>query len=72
MKKLRSMSKLRYNEKNKIHFVWFTILVICVTITHCYQKSRANSYYKKILQTAAESCSYEVIELLVEKKYSIC
>lgn len=41
--------------------------VMCVIITCCYQTSRANSYYRKILQTAAESCSYEVIDLLVGK-----
>ncbi|TNK93734.1 ankyrin repeat domain-containing protein [Wolbachia endosymbiont of Leptopilina clavipes] len=61
------MSQLKCNEKEKIHFVWFIILMVCVVITYCYQKSRANSYYRKILQTAAENCSYEVIELLVGK-----
>ncbi|WP_395460254.1 ankyrin repeat domain-containing protein [Wolbachia endosymbiont (group B) of Myelois circumvoluta] len=61
------MSQLKCNEKDKIHFVWCITLMICVIITYCYQKSRANSYYRKILQTAAESCSYEVIELLVGK-----
>lgn len=66
MKKLLSMNKLKYNEKDKIHFVWFIILVVCVVITYCYQKSKATYYYKKILQTAAESCSDKVVEFLVK------
>ncbi|MBD0392129.1 ankyrin repeat domain-containing protein [Wolbachia endosymbiont of Pentalonia nigronervosa] len=60
------MNKLKYNEKDKIHFVWFMILVVCVVITYCYQRSKATENYKTMLQTAANSCSMEVVKLLVE------
>ncbi|APR99226.1 ankyrin repeat domain-containing protein [Wolbachia endosymbiont of Folsomia candida] len=60
------MNKLDQNKKDKLHFWWFIITVVCVFITYYYQKSKATNHYKRVLQTAAESCSYKVIESLVE------
>ncbi|WP_264682272.1 ankyrin repeat domain-containing protein [Wolbachia endosymbiont (group B) of Euphydryas aurinia] len=60
------MSQLKCNEKDKIHFVWFIPLIVCVVITYCYQKSKANENYRKILQVATVSCSLETTRFLVK------
>ncbi|MBD0392033.1 ankyrin repeat domain-containing protein [Wolbachia endosymbiont of Pentalonia nigronervosa] len=60
------MNKLKYNEKDKIHFVWLMILVVCVVITYCYQKSKATDNYNKTLQVATSSCNLEITKLLVK------
>ncbi|MBD0392252.1 ankyrin repeat domain-containing protein [Wolbachia endosymbiont of Pentalonia nigronervosa] len=65
------MNKLEYNEKDKIHFVWFTILVVCVVITYCYQKSKAVDNYKKILQIASKNCNLEVVKFSVKSLLDI-
>ncbi|CAQ55444.1 ankyrin repeat domain protein [Wolbachia endosymbiont of Culex quinquefasciatus JHB] len=60
------MSQLKCNEKEKIHFVWFIILMVCVVITYCYQKSKATDNYNKTLQAAASNCNLEIVKLLVK------
>ncbi|MFT4314312.1 MAG: ankyrin repeat domain-containing protein [Wolbachia pipientis] len=60
------MSQLKCNEKEKIHFVWFIILMVCVIITYCYQKSKATDNYNKTLQVAASNCNLEIVKLLVK------
>lgn len=60
------MGQLKCNEKDKIHFVWFIILMVCVVVTYCYQKSKANENYRKILQVATVSCSLETARFLVK------
>ncbi|MFP3023920.1 MAG: ankyrin repeat domain-containing protein [Wolbachia sp.] len=65
------MSQLKYNEKNKIHFVWFIILMVCVIITYCYQKSKATDNYKRILRIASENCNLDVVKFSVKNLLSI-
>ncbi len=65
------MSQLKYNEKNKIHFVWFIILMVCVIITYCYQKSKATDNYKTILRIASENCNLDVVKFSVKNLLSI-
>ncbi|WP_265017197.1 ankyrin repeat domain-containing protein [Wolbachia endosymbiont (group B) of Endotricha flammealis] len=60
------MNKLKCDEKDKLHFVWFMILMVCVVITYCYQKSKANENYRKILQVATVNCSLETTRFLVK------
>ncbi|WP_353286509.1 ankyrin repeat domain-containing protein [Wolbachia endosymbiont (group A) of Crataerina pallida] len=60
------MSQLKYNEKEKIHFVWFIILMVCVVITYCYQKSKATDNYNKTLRAATSNCNLEIVKLLVK------
>ncbi|WP_386086899.1 ankyrin repeat domain-containing protein [Wolbachia endosymbiont (group A) of Norellia spinipes] len=60
------MSQLKCNEKEKIHFVWFIILMVCVVITYCYQRSKAADNYNKTLQVATNNCNLEIVKLLVK------
>ncbi|GKS78739.1 hypothetical protein wHma_07460 [Wolbachia pipientis] len=49
---VQNMKKIKYNERDKLHFVWFILLIVCVVITYCYQKSKATDNYNKTLQVA--------------------
>ena len=71
MKKLLSMNKLKCNEKDKLHFVWCMILIVCVVITYYYQKSKAMNNYKTILQIASKNCNLEVVKFSVKNLLDI-
>ena len=71
MKKPLNMDKLKCNEKDKLHFVWFMIVVVCVVITYCYQKSKATDNYNKVLQIASENCNIEVVKFSVNNLLDI-
>ncbi len=60
------MKKIKYNERDKLHFVWFILLIVCVAITYCYQKSKATDNYNKTLQVATSNCNLEIVKLLVK------
>lgn len=68
---MSSMKKLKYNEKDKLHFVWFILLIVCVVITYCYQKSKATDNYKRVLQIASENCNLEIVKFSVKNLLSI-
>ncbi|WP_353272118.1 ankyrin repeat domain-containing protein [Wolbachia endosymbiont (group B) of Apomyelois bistriatella] len=65
------MNKLKCNEKDKLHFVWFILLIVCVVITYCYQKSKATDNYKRVLQIASENCNLDVVKFSVKNLLSI-
>lgn len=64
MKKLSGMNKLKFNEKDKLHFVWFTILICCYT--YCYQKSKATDSYNETSQAATSNCNLEIVKSLIK------
>ncbi|BET37234.1 hypothetical protein wNi1_11910 [Wolbachia pipientis] len=68
---MSSMNKLKCNEKDKLHFVWFILLIVCVVITYCYQKSKATDNYKRVLQIASENCNLDVVKFSVKNLLSI-
>jgi len=55
-----NMKKIKYNERDKLHFVWFILLIVCVVITYCYQKSKATDNYNKTLQVADFAMFFEI------------
>ncbi|CAN2141280.1 ankyrin repeat domain-containing protein [Wolbachia pipientis] len=61
-----NMKKIKYNERDKLHFVWFILLIVCVVITYCYQKSKATDNYNKTLQVATSNCNLGIVKLLVK------
>lgn len=71
MKKLLNMNTLKYNEKDKLHFLWFMIVAVCIAITYCYQKSKATGNYKTILQVASKNCNLAVVEFSVKNLLDI-
>ncbi|WP_168464801.1 ankyrin repeat domain-containing protein [Wolbachia endosymbiont of Ctenocephalides felis wCfeT] len=60
------MNKLDQNTKDKLHFWWFIVAVICVIITYYWMKSRATSNYEEVLKVASKSCNLAVIEFSVK------
>ncbi|WP_341820859.1 ankyrin repeat domain-containing protein [Wolbachia endosymbiont (group A) of Myopa testacea] len=48
--------------RNKLHFWWFIVTVVCVIITYCYMKAKATDNYKTILRIASKNCSLEVVK----------
>lgn len=52
--------------RNKLHFWWFIVTVVCIIITYCYMKAKATDNYKTILQIASENCNLEIVKFSVE------
>ncbi|WP_264337296.1 ankyrin repeat domain-containing protein [Wolbachia endosymbiont (group B) of Dolichovespula media] len=65
------MKKIKSNEKYKLHFAWFALLIVCLVITYCYQKSKATDNYKTILRIASENCNLDVVKFSVKNLLSI-
>ncbi len=66
-----NMNKLDLDAKNKLHFLWFIVLVICVVITYCYMKAKATGNYKTILHIASQNCNLEVVKFSVKNLLDI-
>ncbi|WP_254229439.1 ankyrin repeat domain-containing protein [Wolbachia pipientis] len=62
--KVLNMNKL--DKRNKLHFWWFIIAIICTLATYYYQRFKTTENYKTILQTAANKCNLEIVTLLVK------
>ncbi|APR98703.1 ankyrin repeat domain-containing protein [Wolbachia endosymbiont of Folsomia candida] len=60
------MNKLDQDARDKLHFLWFITVVVCVIITYYYQKSKAIDNYQKVLQVAAKNCNLAVVEFSVK------
>ena len=61
-----NMTKLEQNARNKLHFWWFTTVIVCVIITYCYINTKATDNYKTILRTASQNCNLEVVKFSIE------
>jgi ankyrin repeat protein len=61
-----NMGKLEQNARNKLHFWWFIIAIVCVVIACCYTKSKATDNYKTILRIASQNCNLGVVKFSVE------
>lgn len=60
------MNELDQNTRNKLHFWWFIVAVVCVATTCCYMKAKATDNYKTILRIASKNCILEVVKFSVE------
>lgn len=68
---MSNMSKIGKGPKNKLHFLWFVVVIVCVVTTHYYQKYKSTENYHKILEVASKRCDLETIKLLVkESRYT--
>ncbi|RDD34798.1 ankyrin repeat domain-containing protein [Wolbachia endosymbiont of Cylisticus convexus] len=59
---LKKVLNMNRDSRNKLHFWWFIVIVVCVIITYCYMKAKAADNYKTILQIASKNCSLEVVK----------
>lgn len=66
LEKILNMNKLDQDTRNKLHFWWFIIAIVCVVIAYCYTKSKATDNYKTILRIASKNCNLAVVEFSVK------
>ncbi|MBV0900078.1 MAG: ankyrin [Wolbachia endosymbiont of Fragariocoptes setiger] len=68
---MSNMSKIGKGPKNKLHFLWCVVVIVCVVTTHYYQKYKSTENYHKMLEVASKRCDLETIKLLVkESRYT--
>ena len=59
---LKKVLNMNRDSRNKLHFWWFIVTVVCVIITYCYMRAKATDNYKTILRIASKNCSLEVVK----------
>lgn len=65
------MINMNKDARNKLHFWWFIVTVVCVIITYCYVKAKATDNYKTILRIASQNCNLEVVKFSVKNLLDI-
>ncbi|UPA55776.1 ankyrin repeat domain-containing protein [Wolbachia pipientis] len=65
------MLNMSKDPRNKLHFWWVIVTVVCVIITCCYVKAKATDNYKTILRIASENCNLEIVKFSVENLLDI-
>lgn len=65
------MNKLEQSAKNKLHFWWFIVVIVCAITTYCYMKNKAINNYKTVLQVASKNCNVDIMAFLVKNLLDI-